>query len=215
MPDPTINDAINAIMQNRAQSRGLLPAHGSYGSPTDQAQFAQALKQAQQQYPWVRNLGVPIKMFKDIGPYWSESYDPKEGRSPFPGQFSIGLRSEKAMDPQTWPGLIGRESIDYMARHDPQYQAVANKFIEQMKNNPKQLAIARKRHAGEVGNDIGANYSFDDWLHEAEAQEWIGAYLTNMPHWKNMPYSPEQRKMLDAYKQKFWAGQKQVPLNLD
>lgn len=223
-PNPTINDAINAIMQTRAQSRGPIwtvdaatgrpiSASNPLGRAGDQAQLTQAVQQAQQRYPWVRNLGVPIKLFMDTGPGWSESYDPKtEDTNPYPGQFGIGLRSKKAMDPQNGPPLIGREAIDYMARHDPVYQGTAAKFRTLM--TPFQLKMARKRYDSDPS--IQKDYSFEEFLNKAENQEFIGAYVGDMGDWrKTAGYTPKQKTLLDKLSNYMWQGQTPHPLGID
>ena len=218
-PDPNINNAINALMQQRGLNRNdalnaILQQRGTALNPHfSMVQFnneaQQAIQQAQQQYPWTRHIGMPIKLFPDVGVNGSESYDPKEGYSPYPGQFSIGLRNQYSMNPQNWPATIGRETMDYMAQHDPKFENVAKQFTALMQQDPEQLKVAQGRWKAQGSKD-----SFDEFMRRAEAQEWISGYVGGMPGWRNMPYSPAQRNLLDAYQKQLYEGQPPVPINL-
>lgn len=171
-----------------------------------------AVTQAMNSYPWVKRLGVPIKLTVGTGPYESESYPPKDGDNPYPGNFTVQLRDPRIINnPKSWAPLLGREAIDYMARNDPTYQATAEHFRQSI--TPEQMAMMKQRYAKDQRS--GDTDSFDDWLKNAETQEWIGGYVLGMPGWRDdTPYTADQRKMLDSLKSYIWQGQTPMPLNV-
>lgn len=168
--------------------------------PTPQQDpYARAVADAKQQYPWVSKIPVPIKMFAGKGPYSSESYGPTEGNNPYPGNFTVELRKPQLIqNPSEWPALLGRESIDYLARHDDVVKQAAAAFIKSM--TPQQLARSRERWMLGKKEDPTDKSTFEDFLREAEAQEYLGGYLLNMKGWENAGWSPEQRALLARLK---------------
>jgi hypothetical protein len=149
-----------------------------------------AITKAREQYPWLRLINAPIKLTTGTGPYMSESYGPEDKGNPERGSFTVQMRNKGLIDdPEQWPTLLGREAIDYIARHDPTYQRIAKQFRLAM--TPEQLEFSRGRYGKK--SDAG----FEDFMREAELQEYLGGYMVGWPEWKNMKYSPAQRKLLD------------------
>ena len=177
----------------------------------EQPDFEGAVKEAVRRYPWLANLGVPIKLTEGSGPYMSESYDPKAEENPYPGNFTVQLRNKRLTgDPTSWPAALGREGMDYMSQHDPTYQAYAKQFRKMM--TPQQLERAQTRYKKEQAT--GEKRSFEDFLKKAELQEYIGGYVFDMPNWRNAGWTPEQRQLLDKLKSHMWNGQTPTPVNI-
>lgn len=175
--------------------------------------YQSAVTEAMDKYPWLKRMGVPIKLTVGKGPYMSESYDPKADENPHPGNFTIEMRNSRLINDQTsWPATIGREGMDYMARHDPVYKAHAQQFRQLMAKEPEQTQIAHNRYLKE--QQQGETRSFEDFLKGAELQEFIGGKIFNMPGWRSVHYSPEQIKVLDSLKSYMWQGQQPTPVNI-
>jgi len=224
MPDPN-TDPISRIMaafqqlgQRAATVKGVAPPPTLQGqlqpsaTPAPEATpdpYAQAVVEAQSRYPWLKTLGVPIKLTTGKGPFMSESYPPHDDHNPYPGNFTVQLRNPKLVDnPEQWPAALGREGMDYMARFNPTYQNYAKQFRHLM--TPPQLKMARNRYEKE-----GDRRSFEDYLKGAELQEFIGGYIFDMGDWrKNAGYTPEQKKLLDGLSKHMWQGQTPVPVNI-
>jgi hypothetical protein len=174
--------------------------------------YAAAVQQAMQQFPWLRRMNVPIRLTTGTGPYMSESYDPAAEENPYPGNFVVQLRNPQLVKDQSqWPSALGREGMDYMARHDPFFQSTARQFRTLMP--PQQIAVARQRYQNEVARN-GETRSFEDFLKGAELQDMIGGYVFDMPGWRNFQYSQQQRQLLDKLKGYMWQGQTPTPLNV-
>lgn len=164
-----------------------------------------AIQQAQGDYPWLKRFG-DIALTSGNGPFESESYMPKNPENPTPGRYGVQLRSAREKsDPTGWPALLGREGVDWLARTDPAYKKVAYLFKQSM--TPEQLKRSHQRFAKEQAEyPPERKVSFDDWLHEAELQEYIGAYLVpeldpSGELQKEFGLTPEQKSLLDVLKQ--------------
>lgn len=175
------------------------------------SQMYDAINQASQRYPWMKRFGGKVALTQGTGAGESESYMPGAPDNPKPGNYTVQLRKASS-DPSYWPALLGRESIDWLARSDPAYQAVRQAFINSMTHQQRtasQGAYARdkKDFPGGVSNN------FDDWMRDVQAQEYIGAYLVpeSSPGWTGPngegQYTPEQIQMLDRLKQHLNQGQ--------
>ena len=134
-----------------------------------------AVKQALQQYPWLRRLGAPISLTQGNGPYESESYLPHEEDNPTPGHFTVQLRSEKAkQDISGWPSILASESLDYLSQRDPTYQRFAKQFLATM--TPDQLNNVQQRYQREK-KEHQEDRSFQDYLRDVDVQEYMRGYL--------------------------------------
>lgn len=173
--------------------------------------YSAAVQKATQQYPWLKRMGVPIKLIVGKGPYMSESYDPHTDENPHPGNFTVELRNSRLVDdPSSWPAALGREGMDYMARHDPTFQSTAKQFRSLM--TPDQLQRSHSRYEKE--QKTGETRSFEEFMKGAELQEFIGGYVFDMPGWRDVKWTPEQRKLLDSLKEYMWQGQTPTPVNI-
>lgn len=197
-PAPTAMPASSQMIGSMAQNQ---PKADPYDT---------AVKTAMQRYPWLRTIGAPIKLTTGKGPYMSESYMPHAEENPHPGNFTVELRHPRLInDPSSWPALIGREGMDYMARHDPTFQSYASQF--QKTYTQPQLDRARERY-GREQQTHGETRTFGDFLKGAENQEYLGGYVFDEPNWRNAGWTPQQRKLLDGLKNYMWQGQTPTPV---
>lgn len=185
-PTTTIGDLI--------QDRFATPIRPTSVTPADP--MATAVKEAKTRYPWLKRFDK-VAITKGNGPYESESYMPDATDNPKPGHYTVEVRSDNMKkNPQQWADLLGREGLDWLARSDPVFQSTAQQFVASMSD--KQIKRSRERFKEE-----GSKGTFDDFMREAEAQEYIGGYLTPQaaPGWTGPKgegqYTPEQIRLLE------------------
>ena len=143
-----------------------------------------------------------IALTQGTGAGESESYMPQAEDNPKPGSYTVQLR-KASNNPSYWPALLGRESVDWLARSDPTYQTARQAFIKSM--TPQQLRASRGAYERDKKDfPGGVSNNFQDWLRDVQAQEYMGAYLVpeSAPSWTGPKgegqYTPEQIKLLDA-----------------
>ena len=165
--------------------------------------YTTAIQRAKLQYPWMKRFGN-IVLTQGTGAGESESYMPTAEDNPKPGNYTVQLR-KAAKNQSYWPALLGRESIDWLARSDPRYQAARDAFVQSM--SPDQLRLSRRAYERDKKDfPGGVSNNFNDWLRDVQAQEYMGAYLVpeSAPGWTGPKgegqYTPEQIKLLDGLK---------------
>lgn len=190
---------LNKLLSGLTQPRPSVAPMG-VGTPDP---YTTAIQRARLQYPWMKRFGN-IALTQGTGAGESESYMPTAEDNPRPGSYTVQLR-KAANNPSYWPALLGRETIDWLARTDPVYKKAAAAFIKSM--TPKQLSDARWAYQQDLKDfPEDKDRSFEDFLKGAQAQEYIGAYLVpeSSPGWMGPKgegqYTPEQIKLLDGLK---------------
>ena len=173
--------------------------------------YAGAVQQALKQYPWLNKLGAPIKLIAGDGPGESESFMPNADENPARGNYTVQLRSQKAKsNPQVWPDLIASESMDWLARQNPQYQTMAKQFRASM--TEPQLRNAHQSYERDKKLFPRDKRTFEEHMTKAQLQEYVRGYLfpKAAPGWAGAKgegqYTPQQMQLLENFRQYLHGG---------
>lgn len=167
--------------------------------------YASAVKEAKRRYPRIASLPI-VLTYNPKRERNSETFQPNTDENPQPKYWNIEMgREPYGSAKESWPELVGLESLHGLQETDPQYQQMVERIIKSY--TPEQMARAhgafqRDLSSGGVPND------FARYLRRVDAPELIRGrlwgnffrqYESKYGHEYNTyrGYTPEQVRMLD------------------
>jgi hypothetical protein len=141
---------------------------------------------------------------------YSETFGPGETSNPYPGNWTVEMgNSPYYYQPQSWPGLVGLESLHMLQKVDPRYQAMTAQLQQSL--TQQQLAEIDKRKAARPDLFAGDQSTRDELLSRVFVPEIIrGRMFAPLFHqvenapvggWNEYHLTPEQAKIIDQIDQ--------------
>lgn len=189
----------------------LVPTH-----PADP--YAWAVQAAQREYPRLTQYPPMRLTYNPQREGYSETFDPKEGANPYPGNWTVEMgESPYYYTPNSWPGLVGLESLHMMQQLDPRYQQMTAQLQGSLTQPQRDLAqqIYQREQApvGKGGYDVTEPFQtylphvfipemirsvmFRDLFNRMETAEFGGPKSNRNEY--NL--TPDQTKLIDQIQQ--------------